>query len=123
MLDIAVPEISEVESPVAGGRRQKISPGDESGNADGKGERVDPRAFFPAVLLGGGTGARNKAERPPDHVLYFDAAQRLSFVEHCGEQHRKRGFIELDAFPISSAPEPLDLIPVAILDLSRDQVA
>src|SRR5215472_17718978 len=122
-LDIAVPEIRELHCPVTGRWRQQVGAGDKRGNADRESERVDPGALLPTILLGGGAGARNKAERPPHHVLDFDARQRLAFVEHCGEQHRKCGFVELDALPKSSAPEPLILIPVAIIELCRNQIA
>src|SRR5271166_717268 len=106
----------------AGGRRQQLGASDESGDADSESKRVDAGALFPPILLGDGAGARDKAECAAHHVLDFDGAQRFAFVKHRGEQHRKCGFVELNALPISPAAEPLVLIPVAVLELRRDQV-
>jgi hypothetical protein len=63
-----------------------------------------------------------KPEGAAHHVLDFDAAQRLAFIEHCCEQHGKGGLIELNAFPIGFAAEPLVLIPVAVLELCCNQI-
>ena len=60
-LDIIVPEIGELERPVARGRREQIGSGNESGDAEGESKRVDPGTLLPAILFGGGAGARDEA--------------------------------------------------------------
>ena len=70
-----------------------------------------------------GPSAGDEAERAADHILDLDAGERLALVEGGGEQYRKRGFVELDALPVGRAAEPLVLMPVAVRQLRRHQIA
>jgi hypothetical protein len=107
VLDIAVPEIGQLDRPLARRRRQQLGAGDERSNAHRERKGIDAGILLPAILFGARPPASDKAERAACHVCDFDARKCVAFVERGGEQHWERGFVELDALPVRPTAEPL----------------
>ncbi len=49
--------------------------------------------------------------------------ERIALIERHGEQHRESGLIELQAYPVGLAAEPLVLVPVPVGVLRGEQIA
>ena len=64
-----------------------------------------------------------ECQRAPHAILHRHAAELVAFAELRGQQHGKRGLVELDTRPVGLATEPLVLVPVAVVVLRGNQIA